>query len=441
MRKGPRRYGPEREWASIEFSDVCPAIAQLMRLCLIAPIVLTSEGGTFRVNGNYGRLIGELAGRFEFIDVVAGQARPTDRTYYPLGKSLYTYPLPSGNVRATLVAVSTPGMSPFQKGWVWLRRIVPFYRALRRADLVYLAMPGFSGFTAFVICRLLRRPYFLYYASEWQSLAPFLARWGRGTSWILAFYRRLAGWAETVPIHHSLFTLAAGSYLQERLHGHGPRVLAANPMVSLQRSDFSEREDTCQSLPITILYVGSLIRRKGVHVLVRALADLEKRGLDPRLVLVGPGDEDYRDVLHEEARSLGVESKVSFEGYVTEWDRLLRLYRAADVFALATESEGFPRVLYEAMSQGLPVVATSIPAIAQSLTAGREALLVPPGSAQAMADGIERLVQDPGLRRSLIADGRSFAQSRLTSRTTARQILELLEEAFPAWKLSGRLEG
>jgi hypothetical protein len=42
-----------------------------MRLCLIAPVVLTSESGTFRINGNYGRLFAELAEGFEFIDVVA----------------------------------------------------------------------------------------------------------------------------------------------------------------------------------------------------------------------------------------------------------------------------------------------------------------------------------------------------------------------------------
>ena len=409
-----------------------------MRLCLIAPIVLTSEAGTFRINGNYGRLIGELAEQFEYIDVVAAQAWPSDRSFYPLGESLYTYSLPSGNVHATLIAVSTPSMSPFRKAWAWLRRIAPLYHALRRADLVYLAMPGFSSFLAFAICRLLRRPYFLYYASEWQSLAPFLARWGRGTSWILAFYRRLAGWAEGVPIRHALFTLAAGSYLQERLSGHGPMVLAANPMVSLQPGEFSEREDTCHSFPITILHVGTLDRRKGAQVLVRALAELERRGLDARLVLVGPADKDYVDVLHEEARSLGVEAKVRFEGYVAEWDRLLRLYRAADVFALATESEGFPRVLYEAMSQGLPVVATSIPAIAQSLTAGREALLVSPGSVLEMAQGIEKLARDPALRRSLITHGRAFARSRIASRTTAQQIMDLLGERFPPWTRGGR---
>jgi SAM-dependent methyltransferase len=86
------------------------------------------------------------------------------------------------------------------------------------------------------------------------------------------------------------------------------------------------------------------------------------------------------------------------------------------------------------------VVATSIPAIAQSLTAGREALLVSPGSIQEMAEGIERLVRNPALRRSLIAHGRAFAQSRSASRSTAQQILELLGEHFPPWKLSGRLE-
>jgi len=67
-------------------------------------------------------------------------------------------------------------------------------------------------------------------------------------------------------------------------------------------------------------------------------------------------------------------------------------------------------------------------------------LLVPPGSAEAMADGIENVVRDPALRRSLIVHGRAFAQSKVGSRTTAQQILELLKEHYPPWKLSGRLE-
>jgi glycosyltransferase involved in cell wall biosynthesis len=183
-----------------------------------------------------------------------------------------------------------------------------------------------------------------------------------------------------------------------------------------------------------------LISLKGVRNLVEAVARARGRGLDLTLVLAGPADPIYLDLLKTLVRNLSIAPWVVFAGYISEPEALLRLYRQADVFALATESEGFPRVLYEAMSQGLPVVATSIPAIAQSLTAGREALLVPPGSAQAMAEAIENLVRDPELRRSVIAHGRAFAQSRIASRTTAQQILELLGEHFPPWKLSGRLE-
>jgi len=425
---GPRAASPAREG----FTDT-------MRITIIAPLVATYEDGVYRLNANYGRLIADLAPHFESVEVVAGRAEAGDPTYYPGGKSLYAFPLPTGNVRLASVRASTPAMPPLRKAGVWISRILPYARAIRRADLVYIAMPGLSASLAWFLCRLARKPYVLYYGSDWQSLAPFLTKWSGHPFW-LSSYRRVAQWAEGLPVRRSLFTLAAGRHLQERLRSFGPRVFETSPMTWLRSEDFHDRKDTCQRPPITVLSVGSLISLKGVRNLVEAVARARGRGLDLTLVLAGPADPIYLDLLKTLVRNLSIAPWVVFAGYISEPEALLRLYRQADVFALATESEGFPRVLYEAMSQGLPVVATSIPAIAQSLTAGREALLVPPGSAQAMAEAIENLVRDPELRRSVIAHGRAFAQSRIASRTTAQQILELLGEHFPPWKLSGRLE-
>ncbi|OFV84495.1 MAG: hypothetical protein A2W26_12040 [Acidobacteria bacterium RBG_16_64_8] len=410
-----------------------------MRMTVVAPLVVTFESGVPKWNGNHGRLIDELARGLESIEVIAARAPAGDPTYYPNGASLYRYALEAVNVRLRPVGFSSASMSPFRKAAIWIGRLLPTALSVGRSDIAFIAMPGLSSLAAAFFCRALRKPYVLYYASDWLTLAPFLARWGEDHP-LLRLYKRLARSMETTPIHGSLFALAAGKSLTARLGSHGGRVLEASPMIPLQLRDFYDRDDTCHTPPITILYVGSLIPRKGVRVLIRALADLKDRGLEARLVLVGPAEEAYRVALREEVRRLGVEAKVKFEGNVLEWEHLLRMYRASDIFALATQSEGFPRVLYEAMSQGLPVVATAIPALAQSLASEREALLVPPGSAKAMADGIERVVRDANLRRSLIAHGRSYALSKIGSQTTAQQVLGLLEEQFSAWRLRGRLD-
>jgi glycosyltransferase involved in cell wall biosynthesis len=402
-----------------------------MRLCLIAPIVLTSEAGGFRVNGNYGRLIADLAAHLESVEVVAGQAEAGDPMYYPDGKSLYSFPLPSGNVHAAVVRASTPAMPPWRKAGVWVSRILPYARAIRRADLVYIAMPGLSAMLAWLLCRLARKPYVLYYGSDWQSLAPFLTKWSGHSFW-LSFYRRVVKWAEGVPVRSSLFTLATGRDLEERLRSYGPRVYETSPMVWLRPGDFRNRNDTCQSRPITVLSVGSLIPRKGIHNLVEAIALARSRGLDLTLALAGPADPDYLVRLKNLVRELSLEPQVTFAGYITDPEALLRLYRHADLFALATESEGFPRVLYEAMSQGLPVVATSIPAIAQTLRDRKEAILVRTGSPEAIAAGLEEVIRDVELRQRLIQEGRRFVEGRISDATIADQLLRLCQQYLPS---------
>jgi glycosyltransferase involved in cell wall biosynthesis len=164
--------------------------------------------------------------------------------------------------------------------------------------------------------------------------------------------------------------------------------------------------------------------------LIDAVAKLRRRNLPVRLTLVGAAEPAYASRLRKEAAAKGVDDVVTFAGFVTEVDELLRTYREADLLALPTLSEGFPRVLYEAMSQSLPVVATSIPAIAAALETGQQAVLVQPGSSSALAEAIDRIASQPELRRRLISKGFAFASDRLTGISTGEQILDLLDQ-FP----------
>jgi glycosyltransferase involved in cell wall biosynthesis len=123
-----------------------------------------------------------------------------------------------------------------------------------------------------------------------------------------------------------------------------------------------------------------------------------------------------------------VEGRVTLAGFVPDKDALLDLYRSSDILVLATESEGFPRVLYEAMSQSLPIVATSIPPIAAVVVDGEHACLVPPRSPDAVVEAIRLLRSSPALRRRLIANAFALATARLSGPSTAQQILDLLAE-------------
>jgi glycosyltransferase involved in cell wall biosynthesis len=111
-------------------------------------------------------------------------------------------------------------------------------------------------------------------------------------------------------------------------------------------------------------------------------------------------------------------------------DDIPALLRAADIFVLSSRWEGLPLAVVEAMMAGLPVVATAVGGIPETVLHGETGLLVPPGDAHALASALHRLLQDADLRRRMGEAGRQramawFTQQRMVDATIAlyRQIL------------------
>jgi glycosyltransferase involved in cell wall biosynthesis len=173
--------------------------------------------------------------------------------------------------------------------------------------------------------------------------------------------------------------------------------------MNLLARDCFEREDTCQGETITCLFAGGLIPRKGLVYLIEAIAALREKGLPVELRLAGEGEQ--RKELEDLVRELGLTDAVEFLGHVTNGSALWEAYRNADIFVLPTLAEGFPRVLYEAMSQSLPIVATKVSGIPYLLQDRESALLIEPEDTVALATAIEAVATQPELRRRLIAAG------------------------------------
>jgi glycosyltransferase involved in cell wall biosynthesis len=114
-------------------------------------------------------------------------------------------------------------------------------------------------------------------------------------------------------------------------------------------------------------------------------------------------------------------------------------YHAADALVFPSRNEGWGLVVLEAMAAGLPVVATDIPAFREYLTPDRDALLVPPGDAAALAAGMRRLAAEEALRARLAANGPTVAR-RFPWEAVARRHLDLYARLAtrPAVRLSAR---
>jgi phosphatidylinositol alpha-mannosyltransferase len=155
-----------------------------------------------------------------------------------------------------------------------------------------------------------------------------------------------------------------------------------------------------------LLFVGRLEERKGFPVAVRAFEVLAARYPDLRLLVIGDGAErDAVDTLSAPARQ-----RVEMLGRVDD-DRLASYLKAADVYlGPATGGESFGIVLAEAMAAGLPIVASDIPGYRDVARDGLEAVLVPAGDPEALALGVQRVLDDPALATSLGERGRERAR-------------------------------
>lgn len=170
--------------------------------------------------------------------------------------------------------------------------------------------------------------------------------------------------------------------------------------------------------PTRLIKVCRLAPEKGHRFLFEAMAQLNQRGLRCHVDLVGTGalDEELREL----ASKLGVASQVTFHGYVPYGRPLFDLYEKAGAMVLSSTTEGFPQVINEALSIGLPTVATTVGGIPSFLTDGETALLVPPRDVPALAGAIEKMVRAPDLRERLRRNGRALMQDNILEVNRAR---------------------
>jgi glycosyltransferase involved in cell wall biosynthesis len=143
-----------------------------------------------------------------------------------------------------------------------------------------------------------------------------------------------------------------------------------------------------------ILSVGSLIERKGHHRAVQALYDLGEQATGAQLLIAGgPGREGhFEQRIHQLVEQLGMQSRVRFLGQIAPAS-LPELMSAADLLCLASDREGWPNVVHEAMGCGCPVVATDVGGITDMMPSETYGFIVPPRQTDALSDAMGRALQ------------------------------------------------
>ena len=182
-----------------------------------------------------------------------------------------------------------------------------------------------------------------------------------------------------------------------------------------------------------ILAVGRLDPIKGFDVLVDALAQLQRRGVDFSCRLVGSGPLDA--ALREQARRLGVADRIEFAGaqpqdVVRGWMREATLFVLPSQVADDGNRDGIPVALMEAMASGCAVVSTRVSGIPELVEDGTGGLLVGARDAEALADALQQLLHDEALRLRLATHARQRIERDFDSRTEAARLRGHMQEAM-----------
>ncbi len=180
--------------------------------------------------------------------------------------------------------------------------------------------------------------------------------------------------------------------------------------------------------PLRLLFVGRYGRRKGCSELIAALAKARLAGTDATLRFVGREEYDGEElVLRRDVDAHELHGEVEFAG-LKDGHELAECYAKAQVLCLPSRREGVPLVLLEAMSFGLPVIATPVGGIADYVSHEDNGLLVQPGDVDALADSIRTLAADPALRARLGESGRRRIDAEASGDTIARRWHDLYSE-------------
>lgn len=179
--------------------------------------------------------------------------------------------------------------------------------------------------------------------------------------------------------------------------------------------------------------VGRLTPIKDHATFLRAAHAVAADGAGAHFLIAGTGP--LEETLRAEARRLGLGDRVHFRYLL---DGAQPLLDALDVVVFSSRHEGMPYALLEALRAGVPVIATAVGGLAEALTHGRDALLVPPGDAAALAAGIHRVLREPGLSRRLAEEGRRTVESRFALDRMREETAAVYREALRAAPRAGK---
>jgi len=346
--------------------------------------------------------------------------------------------------------VTVHRLSPVGRGqlkkWGLIFTVIPTLVRLRRQyDVLFVSGFRIVGATAVLVGKLFGKPCVLKADSQGEMSGEFF-RAGLGAfglSWAWRPFRVLLRLRNLVLRRAEAFVAITSDGARELADG-GVAVDAVrmipNSVDTARFCPVNERQKISlrQKLEIPLAsrvftYTGRLVSYKGLPLLLRAWEAIHHRHANVTLLLVGTGGLDIHNCetdLRQYVSAQDLGRTVRFAGEVQNVNEYLQ---ASDVFVFPTENDAFPSSLVEAMSCGLPVIATPVGAISTIVNPDVSGILVPAGDCQQLQDALERLVVDVSLASRLGGHARLSVKEKYSAATVSGSYIDLFREVTPAY--------
>lgn len=392
---------------SCEILQIMRASLHTMRLLVVSHVPHSYWDGSYHAYGPYAREIEIWADLFSEV-VIAAPCRNVE----PAGDM---YRIRNANVRVARQkeAGGEDLCSKIRLLFATPLMALGLAKNMATSDAIHVRCPGNLGLLGAILAPLFSKRLIAKYAGQWAGYP--------GEAWSFRAQRAILGsrwWRGPVTVY--------GEWPNQPRHvvSFFTSMLTAE---QLSRGNAVARARQNRT-PITIAYSGRLTKPKHVDVIIRAIALLKSEGAFAKALIMGDGPE--RESLQTLANHLAVADRTTFTGGISS-EEVMGCLEQADVFALVSETEGWPKALTEAMAFGLVCIGSDRGLIPQFLADGR-GVVVPAGDATAVA----------GVLREVIASPEKYqAMGRAASAWAKNYSLEgvqcaLRELMVRSWKLS-----
>lgn len=256
--------------------------------------------------------------------------------------------------------------------WAYMKTFVMGFKTIHKIDFVYLFYPGHVCSALALMSLICGKKFGLYIRGD-QGIDSKISTY---------IYRKAA------------LILTVSPQFNETIRRTGASAKTIRPMIDFSEKDIVRDREYKKKVKYRILFVGRIERDKGVFEIVKAvrlLIDLGIRNVDIHLVGDGVDAQSLMEIIEKESMS----EFFVFCGMISDPAALAAQYRSADLFVLPTYyREGFPRVLYEAMIFGVPILTAFAGGISGIMKDGENCFELKPKNAPDVAAHIKEFLDD-----------------------------------------------